>query len=261
MKEVLTRHRSREEISQLRGTYVSRGRSRVLSASTAIYDKDTDNLVLKMVKNAVSFKNMQTLINATMPCVSGRLNNVRGAAAGPLTTADIGPSEEKFNTFVKKGLNGFRSNKGVRSCVVGVTRKEKLSKWTVAHKHVIADIHECILSVDATFRQQMPDMYKHMEDKKRLLKWTFPGSVFSSITVNKTFRTGLHSDNNKRDTYSVMLVAGDDFQGGHLVFPEYNISCDLRPGDMIIFDSRLYHGNSAIKTTSADRYSFVFYQK
>lgn len=78
--------------------------------------------------------------------------------------------------------------------------------------------------------------------------------------MNKSFRTGIHRDYNRLNAYSVMVIAGE-FSGGELVFPEYNIACDLRAGDMIIFDSAMYHGNSSMRSSSIrPRVSFVLYQ-
>lgn len=91
-----------------------------------------------------------------------------------------------------------------------------------------------------------------------------PGTVFSTITVNKTFRTACHRDaGDFSDGLSNLLVLSNDgrFTGGYLVFPEYRIAVNVRPGDLLLVNNHeIIHGNTPIVCEEgSERISLVCY--
>ena len=59
-----------------------------------------------------------------------------------------------------------------------------------------------------------------------------------------------------------MLSSNDNYSGGYLVFPEYRIAVNVRPGDLLIVDNaRIIHGNTKIVKNEPDahRVSIVSY--
>ncbi len=95
-------------------------------------------------------------------------------------------------------------------------------------------------------------------------RFLVPGTVFTTITVNKSFRTAAHRDaGDFQDGMSNLLTLGDgEYTGGYLIFPEYRVAVDVRPGDLLLVNNHeIIHGNTEIKLNfpEAERVSLVCY--
>jgi hypothetical protein len=92
-----------------------------------------------------------------------------------------------------------------------------------------------------------------------------PGTVFSTLTVNKNFRTACHKDaGNLKDTLNVMSLFREGFfKGGHIVLPDFRVAAQLETGDCIVFDAHEFHGNTPIIQLSKTftRCTIVFYYR
>ena len=92
-----------------------------------------------------------------------------------------------------------------------------------------------------------------------------PGTVFTTITVNKTFRTAAHYDaGDFTDGLSNLLVLSNNsnYSGGYLVLPEVRIAINVRPGDLLLVNNHeCMHGNTPIVMHDdvAERISLVCY--
>ena len=103
--------------------------------------------------------------------------------------------------------------------------------------------------------------------------WVVPGTPFTTITVNNTFATGVHTDRGDLDAgfSAIAVLRRGDYSGGRLVFPEYRVAVDLGHGDLILMDAHQWHGNTALvcacgeqpngwcHTCGAERISVVSY--
>lgn len=92
-----------------------------------------------------------------------------------------------------------------------------------------------------------------------------PDTVFTTITVNKSFRTAAHLDaGDLHSGFSNLTVVsnGKKYSGGILVAPEFRAAVDVRPGDLLLINNHaIIHGNTPIvlEEEGADRYSVVSY--
>jgi hypothetical protein len=92
-----------------------------------------------------------------------------------------------------------------------------------------------------------------------------PETVFTTITVNKTFRTAAHRDaGDFTNGLSNLLVLSNNgnYTGGYLILPEVRIAVNVRPGDLLLVNNHEYiHGNTPIVTHDevAERISLVCY--
>ena len=95
--------------------------------------------------------------------------------------------------------------------------------------------------------------------------WVIPGTSFTTITVNRNWRTKVHKDKGDlRQGFGVMGVLGNDlWKGCNLIFPEWRVACELRPGDFILDDVHEWHCNSPLEQTGAayERISVVMYYR
>lgn len=73
---------------------------------------------------------------------------------------------------------------------------------------------------------------------------------FTTITVNKNFRTAAHRDaGDLTEGFSNLTVVSKEkeWEGGYLVLPEYRIAINVRPGDVLLINNHEgIHGNTEI---------------
>lgn len=92
-----------------------------------------------------------------------------------------------------------------------------------------------------------------------------PGTPFTTITVNKNFRTAAHRDAGDLSTgFSNLLTLdnGKKYSGGYLIFPEFRVAVSVRPGDLLLVNNHEgIHGNTPIvpEEEGAERISLVCY--
>lgn len=83
-------------------------------------------------------------------------------------------------------------------------------------------------------------------------------TVFTTLTVNKTFRTAAHLDaGDLGDGFSnlgvILAPEGKGYRGGYLVLPEYRVAINVRPGDLLLIANHsAIHGNTEILPESDD---------
>lgn len=122
-------------------------------------------------------------------------------------------------------------------------------------------------SLDRGFRELLPWRWGNQRAAADKVDPAFlvPGTVFTTITVNKTFRTAAHYDaGDFADGLSNLLVLSNNgnYSGGYLIFPEYRIAVNVRPGDLLLVNNHeIMHGNTPIVTHDdvAERISLVCY--
>jgi hypothetical protein len=130
------------------------------------------------------------------------------------------------------------------------------------------------------FKMSFPFLQSLDKGYKKLLPWRWgnqraaadkvdprflvPKTVFTTVTVNKTFRTACHRDaGDFTEGLSNLLVLSNNgkYTGGYLVFPEYRIAVNVRPGDLLLVNNHeIIHGNTPIETyDDGERISLVCY--
>jgi hypothetical protein len=91
-----------------------------------------------------------------------------------------------------------------------------------------------------------------------------PDTVFTTVTVNRSWRTAAHRDDEDyRPGFGVMTaLEGGHYAGCELIFPKYRTAVDLRTGGLLLADVHELHGNGPlIVRPPHQRLSFVFYAR
>jgi len=117
------------------------------------------------------------------------------------------------------------------------------------------------------FRDLLPWRYHNQMEAANKIDSRFlvPETPFTTITVNKTFRTAAHYDAGDLDSgLSNLLVLSNNgnYSGGLLVAPEYRVAVNVRPGDLLLINNHeVMHGNTPIEMhdDEAERVSLVCY--
>lgn len=127
----------------------------------------------------------------------------------------------------------------------------RLTHYTRQHMDRWQSIFPLLQKVSGLLEQHVPDRYLA---QKRVAQsgdedWIVPGTVFSTVTVNNSYATGVHTDKGDLDAGFSTIAVGrrGSWRGGVLTFPEYRVGVDLQDGDLILMDAHEWHGNTAIE--------------
>lgn len=125
-----------------------------------------------------------------------------------------------------------------------------------------------VRAVDAVFARELPDRYAAQQEyiNRTSPDFRIPGTVFTTITVNKNWQTALHQDKGDlKAGFGVMAVLqAGSYAGGYLVFPRWRVAVDMRSRGVCLADVHEWHGNTAIEPVDDqphERISCVFYYR
>jgi hypothetical protein len=143
----------------------------------------------------------------------------------------------------------------------------RATSYTDQHPEKFEMAYPFLQTLAKGFESLLPWRYgNQMEAAKKLdPKFLVPGTPFTTITVNKTFRTAAHYDAGDLTTgLSNLLVLSNNgnYSGGMLVAPEYRVAVNVRPGDLLLINNHeVMHGNTPIEMhdDEAERVSLVCY--
>lgn len=113
-----------------------------------------------------------------------------------------------------------------------------------------------IQRIDTLFKDLVPDAYQKQRDRadtKPHLK--IPETCFSTVTINRNFRTALHRDaGDFREGFGNLTVIEQGYyHGGFTVFPQFGVAINLRSGDFVAMDVHQWHANTPIYETAEDK--------
>ena len=77
---------------------------------------------------------------------------------------------------------------------------------------------------------------------------------FSTITINRNFRTALHKDGGdfKEGFGNLTVIERGKYKGGYTILPQFGIAVDVRINDFLAFDVHQWHGNSKLYIDKLD---------
>eukprot|EP00667_Euglena_gracilis_P001693 EG_transcript_1694 len=144
-----------------------------------------------------------------------------------------------------------------------VELKGRKTSFTHDHLEEWPGVFPVVDFVNEAYRQVAPDYWRAQDrgipDHVRL-----HGSAFSTLTINQRFRTATHTDRGDYDHgLSVLTVLEGQYEGLFIGFPDFRVCVDLRPGDLMVFDSHYFHCNTEVESSASDwsRLSCVFYYR
>lgn len=92
-------------------------------------------------------------------------------------------------------------------------------------------------------------------------KFVIDDTVFTTLTVNHNWRTAAHRDAGDLNSgFSNISAVGKGWEGAKFLLPEYNVSIDLQPGDLLLVNNHEgIHANTELEGDNPDRMSIVAY--
>lgn len=232
-----------------------------------ITDVGEKKLLAKFRKNLIPAETVQIGWDAFHKMASQSL--LRGAASGPVDISgayykDKNLTDTKGSTTSYKKLDGTQSkmriSNAVASSIVGFMdtgkfahhRACRLSAYTA--QHLSNYKHGCsfICAIDSAYKLLLPDHHKKQKARADMKpQYRIEDTAFSTMTINRNFRTGCHRDaGDYPDGFgNLTVIEHGDYSGGYTVFPQYGVGFDVRTGDVLLMDVHQVHANTEIYET------------
>lgn len=124
-----------------------------------------------------------------------------------------------------------------------------------------------VRAVSKAFRDHVPERYGAQQAfiDQTSDDFIIPGTVFTTITVNKNWQTAVHKDQGdlKQGCGVMAVLNAGTYEGCYLCFPQYRVAVDMRLGGVCFADVHEWHGNTPIvgKPGRFERISCVFYYR
>jgi hypothetical protein len=143
----------------------------------------------------------------------------------------------------------------------------RATAYTAKSPEKFALAYEFLQTLSKGFKELIPGRFKNQMEAASTIdpRFVVPETPFTTITVNKTFRTAAHRDAGYfSDGLSNLLVLSNNgnYTGGYLIAPEYRVAVNVRPGDLLLINNHeVIHGNTPIVLgdDEAERISLVCY--
>lgn len=228
----------------------------VLLDEDVIVTREDGSILCILIKKGLSKENAVKAWTALAKDDFTTLN--RGTATGVEKIVEGKQHQVRRVDAVQSGIIGFFERTArmpyCRACAWNLNNPEKMEL-----------LNPMVVEVDALLKKHAPERYEKQAAvaRKSHPDFLIAGTTFSTLTVNKNFRTAYHKDaGNIADGISCMTVIRQGkWTGANLVFPAYRVAVKLDSMDLIIFDPHEFHGNTELYKLSKDavRCSIVFY--
>jgi hypothetical protein len=264
--------------SKYKGFDVSKEMSKkhtLFTKKTIVRDCDTNEIVLVYVPNAFQKETIENAVRVLEKYAP--VTGFRGEAAGKADAENLlrntggkdlkvdAPKNASWARIIRKTGSNIALSNYVMSGNIGFYKRKRLHtlrKADTPNEETQALLDESIGLVQKEAPELYTRMYSAIYDKYR-----YGGklSPFTTLTVNRNFRTAMHRDKGNLNGYAVLTASfvGKPYKRGYLHFPQYGIAVPLRKGDGLIANVNLLHGNEEIvyPDEESGRVSFVVYAR
>ncbi len=266
MLELRLRNRtSRAEVEEKRGKIVTdEAYNAILSGPARVLKPDGRPLCVYL-PGVLPSEEMDR-VSDTLSEVSrkhGTLN--RGAASGVKRVS----GQRGTRTMTRVNGKEFRIPSAIVGSMdpAGPRQYCRLTAWTGKETEQFKMLWPLLQEVGHRLSVHVPDRWQAQMEQVQQTKpeWVIPGTPFTTVTVNNTYPTGVHTDSGDLDAGFSCLgcIRRGQYDGGVLVFPEFRLGVNMGHGDLLLMDAHEYHGNTRIRklTEDAERLSIVCYYR
>ena len=163
-----------------------------------------------------------------------------------------GVSKMKVNNQVASNPIGFyEQNKNL-----GTNLPCRLTHFTRTNYEKYNNGLPFLQKIDSLFEKLIPESHQkqlHRANEKPHLK--IPNTCFSTVTINRNFRTALHRDaGDFREGFgNLTVIEQGKYHGGYTVFPQFGVGINLRNNDFCAMDVHQWHANTPLYETEEDK--------
>ena len=143
----------------------------------------------------------------------------------------------------------------------------RLTAWSGKETEQYEELFPLFQFIGKEMERVAPKRYKaQMEFVNRTHPdWVIPNTPFTTITVNNSYPTGVHTDKGDLDEgiSTLAVITRGEYEGGYLTLPEYRVAFNVGHRDLLIFNAQEWHGNTKLNmlTEDAERISVVCYYR
>ena len=174
--------------------------------------------------------------------------------------------DDCLRLLIKKqdGISKMKVNNQVASNPIGFYEAGKnfadlpcrLTHFTRTNFEKYNDGLSFIQKIDQLFKRLIPDAHERQNERANLkphLK--IPKTCFSTVTINRNFRTAMHRDAGdfKGGFGNLTVIERGKYHGGYTIFPQFGIAIDLRNNDFVAMDVHQWHCNTPLYETEEDK--------
>jgi hypothetical protein len=265
---------SNEEMEALEGKYLTE------KEADTIYDEDIDiyvmnystnkeELLAKFRKNVIPKDIIKVGWEAFYETAAPSRN--RGAAAGPIQLKSTywkkrkPVKTSKWSTYYMQDgkVSKMKVNNNVFSSVLGYFEETpfmklpcRLTSYTQRYFDNFNRGIPFIQQLDKCFKHLTPVEYKKQYERASKQKsFRIDNTAFSSVTINRNFRTALHKDAGdfSEGFGNLSVIERGKYSGGHTIFPRYKIGFNVRTGDYLAMNVHEYHCNTEMTQTEEQK--------
>lgn len=273
---------SQKQIDKLYGNFLDETylKHPVIRDNTIVYNEQGDK-VLVFLKNVISKENAKLAYKVLRNAATD--SNNRAIAAGPIN-AKIGEKVDyltvgelmtgnRFRPLKKDGtLSNSPKAKSVKSGIIGYSDRYsripycRTTEFTKKNFEEYKKALPYIVEISELFKKHVPDKYENQRKvwEKTNTDFKIGNTVFTTITVNKNFRTACHYDKGdlKEGFGNLGVLEAGEYSGAYTILPKYGIGIDVRSCDLSFFDVHELHGNTELKRIgNSERISIVCYYR
>ena len=277
---------SSEELKALEAEFITPSMiDRIITDTETGYDKD-GTLLFYFIKNVFTDDEIKPLEPTIDLASTFIVSNGRGTASGKLDmTNPLWPKSLQNMTLDDKhihnkytlnpegiGKRKMKLGNPVYSNIVGYYDKQLIPK-----KKEIPTIPKCRLTqfssrfflkyqtllpyvekLSTIMKDQCPNEHKRQRNFVAKTGQSIGDSCYSTLTINKNFRTAVHTDKGDYKEGIGTITTFGDFTGGEFCLPEFRIGFDVKPNDILFVNVHKEHGNLPFE---GSRYSMVSYAR
>jgi len=276
VKPILTE----EEIKNLEGEYLNESHIKHLVNKDTIVYNENGEPILVLVKNCVPSNIAKDAYYSLRKAAT--LTTNRGIASGGLPK-DLKVGDKWRGFTVGKISNGrvYRLKKDgtisnspeakpVESGIIGYADRYPRIPYcrTTAFTQKNFDEYKksvpYIQLISKLFQKYLPERYNNQLAKYNETNEDFKikNTVFTTVTVNRNFRTAAHYDAGDlpEGFGNLGVLSTGKYKGGYTVIPRYGVAVDVQNCDLALFDVHELHGNTElISSEPFERISVVAY--
>tara|TARA_Y100000768_G_scaffold378955_1_gene354024 strand:+ start:222 stop:1379 length:1158 start_codon:yes stop_codon:yes gene_type:complete len=174
--------------------------------------------------------------------------------------------DELIAFYIKKqnGVSKMKVNNQVASNPIGYYEESKnfaklpcrLTHFTRTNYKKYNQGLPFIQAIDTMFLKLIPDAHqRQLERANQKPHLKIPETSFSTVTINRNFRTALHRDAGdfKGGFGNLSVIERGKYHGGYTIFPQFGVAVDVRYGDFLAMDVHQWHSNTPIIETEEDK--------
>lgn len=145
----------------------------------------------------------------------------------------------------------------------------RATSYTDHNPELFAKSYPYLQTLANKFEELLPQRYAKQKAFTDAMdpEFVVPGTPYTTITVNKTFRTACHRDaGDYTEGFSNITCVSRDgkkhWDGCLFVLPEFGVAVELHPGDLLLVNNHEgIHGNTQIIGDDVERISLVAYAR